>query len=127
MSSSTLLWRQLKVAFLPLIAAIVCFVVVVRHSGGMEGSAVSGYVQNGRFFLSHGHGGFVETTPQRFDEIKHREEFIYEWMGGMILSILIALTMIKLAGLPLEIKKNRPPIRTLHPVPNPQHGGNQVM
>lgn len=86
MSSSTLLWRQLKVAFLPLIAAIVCFVVVV-----------------------------------------HREEFIYAWMGGMILSILVAVTMIKLAGLPLEIKKNRPPIRTLHPVPNARHGGNQVM
>jgi hypothetical protein len=117
MSSSTLLWRQVRAAFLPLIAAIACFVVVALHSGGMEGSAVSGYVQDGKYFLSLGHGGHVETTRNRFEEIRHREKIIYAWMGGMILSIAVAVIVIKLAGLPLELRKDERSIRTLHPPP----------
>jgi hypothetical protein len=117
MSSQTLLWRQLKVAFVPLVAAIVCLVLAVRHSGGMEGSAISGYAQNGKCFLSLGHGDYAETTHVRFEEIAHREAVVYAWTTGVILSILAAVIIIKAAGLPLEAKRSKPIIRTLHPLP----------
>lgn len=108
-------WRQFKIAWLPFIAAVFCASIAVVHHGTAEGSAASGHIDNGRYFLSLGHGAYQETSPERFHVIQRDERISVLSLAATVIFTLFAAYRIYHAGLPLRKQDILPTPTTLRP------------
>src|SRR2546421_6157591 len=90
----TLLKRELRVALIPVIVFAVCWVVALVNRGTLEGSAFDGYVRDGKYVLSLGHGHFQETSQERFATIRRRERIVFVCLGMMTISGIASVVLI---------------------------------
>src|SRR5690242_20259600 len=97
-----MLWRQLRLAWLPFVAFIICTSVAVGHRGTTEGSAISGYIDHGHYFLSLGHGAYQQTDVKRFASIRRDELIVMTSLVVALASALLAAYQIRRAGLPIR-------------------------
>lgn len=122
----SMLWRQLRIAWVPFVIFALCTVVAIDHRAALDGtggSATQGYVQNGRYFLSKGHGAYIETDAMQFALTARRERIVLAALGGMLLSGLAAAFLMRRAGMPLhadevprgEGARHRPTLLELQP------------
>ena len=107
--------RQVQLALVPLLVFVACAPVVVLNRGSGEGSALSGYVKDGRYVLSLGKGGYQETMPERFETLRRRERNVLLGLAGMVVSGVAAAYLIRRAGLPVMPGKPRIDPQALRP------------
>jgi hypothetical protein len=107
----TLFQRQLRVALVPTVLFIACAAVTMIYRGAPDGSAGRGYVRDGKYMLSLGHGGYQETSKERFETIRHREHIALLAFAGMALSGLSCGFLIMRA----RVKPDLPSPQVLHP------------
>jgi hypothetical protein len=89
------LWyRELRVASIPVIMFLVCAGAAMMNMDDAHCGAGQGYVENGRCFLSLGHGTFQETDASEFRRIRHREYIQMLAFVGMIVSGITACATI---------------------------------
>jgi hypothetical protein len=75
---------ELRAAAIPLALFAVCLVAVFFYHNSIEGSATEGRVEQGRYYLSFGHGSELETDASRFNQIAHREHMLDLWFAGLL-------------------------------------------
>ena len=112
--------RQLKVALIPFITFLICAVAAIINHGTAEGSASSGFTQDGKYFLSVGHGGYQETSRERFEAIRYREWIVLISFAGMVLCGIAAAFLLRRAVLPLSNERRSPPTGLVRPTPPPR-------
>jgi hypothetical protein len=101
-----MLWRQIRVFWVPFIIFLACAAVAIWNHGTSEGS--SGPQCDGRYYLSLGHGAYQEASPERYALIKRKERIVLGCFAGMLVSAIVAGYRVKRAGLPLHKEPIRP-------------------
>lgn len=97
--------KQLRMAWIPFAIFAICTAIAISHRpkfDGTGGSAVSGWVRDGRYYLSKGHGNYDETDAKTFAKVKRDEQIVLVAFGGMLASAVIAGLIIRRAGMPLH-------------------------
>jgi hypothetical protein len=114
--------QQIRVALVPCVSFVMCAIAAVVHRGTAEGSAVGGFVRDGKYVLSLGHGAYQETSRDRFEAVRRHERIVLGCFAGMAMSALGTALLLKRAGIPLE---SRPKWRSPAPL-RPRRGGERT-
>src|SRR5437016_13862977 len=72
----------------------VCWVIALLIHANLEDSALNGYVRDGKYVLSLGHGTFQETSRERFDAVRRRERIVYGCVAGAVTSWIAAALLV---------------------------------